>query len=179
MKKITFLLSLLLLLDSPPSLAQQGLFGSCSQEKVIKFIDVGLSKDEIVQLCRSVNTGTEKPTSRAIAKVKRNSRGDLKALNGKWAMDADCPPHSAYATDIVVNNGKFSSILDGGDDTLNVIGTIDKNGRIDAYGTGTYVLGEITGRVTDWRRGKGKGAIIVGGEMDCEGTFIFNKKRRR
>ncbi|MBT3992029.1 MAG: hypothetical protein HON14_15475 [Rhodospirillaceae bacterium] len=196
MKKITLPIALVvftltLWFDLAQGNAQAGLFGICTQDKVIKFIDAGLTKGEIVKLCSTANAAKAKTTVKKpqpakvqtkIAKIVtpepvKALRGNLAALNGIWTMDVICEPASAYAHNVEVKNGKFIGVLDAGADALHIMGQIEKDGTLSGYGTGTYVLGEISGKITDWKSGKGSGTIIVGGEGDCEGTWTINRKR--
>jgi hypothetical protein len=195
---VTFSLSILLL-QKTPALAQQGNFGSCTRDQVLKFIDVGLSKNEIVNLCtqpQKSNTKTEAPkpvvrpkpvVSRAKPKprpkpiIKKTVavalKGKLSDLDGTWSMNSVCSPYSGYAEDIVVRSGNFTGTLHGGGDSLGLRGSVSKDGKFQAYGNGTHVFAEFNGTITDWKTGLGKGEILMGGEADCVGTWTITRKK--
>ncbi len=188
MKKFSILLLMPLYLGTFPALAEPGLFGNCTQDKVIKLIDAGLSKKEIVNLCSADGNKTTRrasPSAKANPAPKVNSKKNtsrklentLAALNGVWTLDAKCEPFSGDGAEIVVKNGKFTGWLNGGEDSLYLLGDIEKDGTVNGYGTGTWVLGEFTGKITDWQTGNGNGILIIGGEVDCEGTWVLSRKR--
>ncbi len=194
----------ILVLPKTPVLAQQGKFGTCTRDQVLKFIDVGLGKHEIVNLCtQPQNSGTKvevskpkpvvakpnpqlQPKPKIIARrpakpakiVSAALKGKLSDLDGTWSMNSVCSPYSGYAEDIVIRSGNLSGTLHGGEDSLGLRGSISKDGKFHAYGNGTHVFAEFNGTITDWKVGAGKGEILLGGEADCVGTWTITRKKR-
>jgi hypothetical protein len=88
MKNLIFAVSIIYLSVPSPLSAQSGLFGTCTQDRVIKFIDVGLTKSEIVQLCalpaKKQSTASNQPKKNHTARPEKTKRqfGRL-----KWRLD--------------------------------------------------------------------------------------------
>ncbi|MFP6712350.1 MAG: hypothetical protein VB913_11720 [Rhodospirillales bacterium] len=72
-----------------------------------------------------------------------------------------------------MKNGNISGALDDGQA---IKGSISKDGTIEAYATSSQAFGEMNGKVTDWKSGKGSGTVTVGGGADCEGTWTMKRK---
>ena len=96
MKNLIFAVSIIYLSVPSPLSAQSGLFGTCTQDRVLKFIDVGLTKSEIVQLCalpaKKQSTASNQPVKKTTQRAQKKLRGNLAVLNGVWMMDIVCDP---------------------------------------------------------------------------------------
>ncbi|GEM_PF-2012578 len=211
MKKIAVTITLVFLVyvfQSTPALAQQGKFGTCTRDQVLKFIDLGLGKHEIVKLCTQPQKSSTKveapkptvkpkpvaatpkpkpkpkpqpmarPAAKRVKKITVALKGNLSDLDGTWSMASVCSPYSGHAEDIVMRSGNFTGTLHGGDDSLGLRGSVGKDGKFHAYGNGTHVFAEFNGTITDWKTGLGKGEILLGGESDCVGTWTITRKKR-
>ena len=107
MKKFICTIALVFIGSFSISTAQQVHFNACTQDKIIKFIDAGLNKGEIVKLCSSsentLSAGNlkSKPRINEIAQTGQNTRGNLAALNGNWLMETVCEPYSGSGENFV------------------------------------------------------------------------------
>jgi len=132
----------------------------------------GLAQLKLAEATRNLQA-----QGRQLAALPIDRTADLKRLEGAWDFEVDCGPYSGWGIDFALKADELTGNIEGGGDFLYFKIYISEIGEMEGVGSSSNVLGEIKGKITDWKKGLAVGQLEISGEDFCDGTWYAKLKR--